>query len=211
MRASLGIIVMLGVLLSPALGAAQIEGKLKLGLDVSALTFTSYDIGGGGSAATEITAGPFPPANFVSVLAGVPASGLDVAYGVSDAIVVGTLVRLGMASDDNGGGSSTTAFAVGLQPHVDYVLLPQHSFRPFVGALVGVNLMGGDERKPFNTGDNGLTFLSVGVHVGGYGFVSDTFTVSPRVAFTYNQGVSDTVKDWKLFAIQLQVEIAGWM
>lgn len=207
MRIVIASIIVAGVLSSASPGSAQIEGKTKLGLGVDMLSFASYDNDLAGPANTVIGVGPFAPSVYQSVI-GVPPIGLDLGYGVSETVVIGALIRLGVSSIDEGAGDSITSTAVGLLAHVDYVLSPQSSFRPFVGALAGVSLLGGDGALGNN---ESLTFANVGLELGGYGFVGNSLSVGPRLLFTYNPGLSNAAENMSVLAVQLQLEIAGWM
>jgi hypothetical protein len=101
------------------------------------------------------------------------------------------------------GRDSTTITRIALMPHVDYVMSPGSAFRPFVGLLGGITHAGGD-------GDS-ATFAGIGISLGGHGFVSETLSMGPRLAFTYMPGIGGDAEDTSVFAVQLLFHLSGWM
>ena len=184
--------------------SAQIAGKLKLGLDSDALSLASYD-NGSGNANSELRVGIAPP-NINGSVIGLPPFGLDVGYGVTNSLVLGAQMRFGYLNVDNGGGSSQSLYAFGLLPHVDFVILPRSAFRPYFGALAGVLVEDGDALV-----NRTLSFASFGAEIGAFGFVGRSFSIGPRLVFTFSQGLSNAVQDTKVFAVQLQLELSGWI
>ena len=174
--------------------AQHIDGKLKLALDTDVLGLA------GSNSTTAFGVGVGSP-SLVGLAPGVPPFGLDVAYGLNDNMVLGAQARLGIASV-----SSNAVYAIGVLPHFDFVVLPHSSFRPYFGALAGI-VTQNDGRF----GGNGDTYANFGAQVGGYGFVSKGFSIGPRLVFMFSQGMINTPTSNRVFSLQLQLEIAGWM
>lgn len=195
--------VVVGLLLSPAIGSAQIADKLKLGLHANAFSYASFNSGGGRDAENDLSIGPFAPGSTANSIIGVPPGGLDIGYGTSESVVIGMLLRLGFSELDTGGfGGSRTVGVIGFMPHVDFVFAQGSSFRPYIGAVGGISHV---------TSGNGATFASVGIEGGGFGFVGESFSLGPRAAFTYSPGVSSSVSELSVIAFELQLELAGWI
>ena len=206
MQIAVILIILVGGLLDASAASAQIASKTKLGLDVNAFTFASYDSGPGSDAITELQFGPFAT-EVLGSTSGLPPAGLELGYGVTDAVLVGALLRLGVSSvDDSGGGSSESIFTIGILPHVDYVMSHGRSFRPYIGMLAGLTTSSGSL-----VNDQSITFASIGAEIGGYGFVGSSLSIGPRLAVTYSPGISDVTTDTKVLAVQFQIEIAGWL
>jgi hypothetical protein len=88
---------------------------------------------------------------------------------------------------------------------VDFVASPTSSFRPFVGALLGITLLDSSDAS------DAVTYATLGLHAGGFGFVGESLSVGPRIAFTCSPGLSSPVEDNSVLAVQLQLELAGWL
>jgi hypothetical protein len=185
--------------------SAQVGGHTKLGLGFNGFTFASYDPSVG-DAATDLSIGPFAPSGLGSFF-GPPPIGLDIGYGASDAVLVGVVTRLGVTKVDSGGSSGSTLIGVGFLPHVDYVMSPHSSFRPYLGVIGGVTMFDGTALSD----DMNATFASIGAQFGGYAFVGSSLSIGPRLVFTYSPGLSSDVEELSVIAVQILIEIAGWL
>ncbi len=209
-------------LANAATSAQSIDGTFKMGVESRLFRFASItaEVQGPYSSGEEtIELVDFGLFSFGSTRAGlfdsllVPAAaiGADLAYGVTDNLLLGSRLMVDHGRFMDGEELSSTQFAI--VPHFDYVFTTNSSFRPFLGAQFGA-------QGSYLSGDGGGMFsylFLMGLSLGGFAFVADNISIDPRISFFYSLGSADMEDvdspdlDSNGFSIALMIGLSGWI
>lgn len=184
------------------------DGRFKLGMETAIFEYSSRetDAGSGASTANDSI-------DEVSFGIATSRSGVELAYGVSDTIVVGARLMFVHRSTETAPGTpdvDTTQF--GFVPHLDYVFPSGDSARVFLGPMVGVMLA--------DVEHNSTQLFLFGGSFGAHIFAARRFSIDPRLSVAYALGKTDVAAvppapdlraDAREIAVSAMLGISAWL
>lgn len=189
------------IVLSASSASAQIDGSLRLHLELPVLGYqsaeTTPDGADEGTSTSRITVGP-----------GQDTLGLGLGYGVSEMIVLGTNLVLQHTSVKPDEGDSIGMTSVQILPYLE-VVFGEGTARPFVGGqlMLQINSTENTDSTLFGLGGLG------GVHI----FLADAFSfdISGRLYYltgsvTIEGPVDDAEADVSELGVLLLIGLSGW-
>jgi len=181
--------------------ATPLGGRARLGLETRALSYESLTL-------KAPSGGPEISTSRAHLGVAASGAGLGAGVGVGESFLMGGRLLLSHTSSDTegGGSASETGFELAATPEF---LFEGSDVRPFLGLEVGYGTASaGSAGTEISSG----TFF-VGPSVGLRGFVSEAFSIDPRVSLLYETG-STTAAGVDLshggFALTLGVAFSGW-
>ncbi len=134
--------------------------------------------------------------------------GIDLGYGVSELVVVGTNFQFSYINIDPEGESSLSGTTVSFVPHVDIVFSQGQSARPFIGLLAGLQFA--SESDGFD--DQSLLSFLFGARTGIHFFVVDAVSITPVASFMYGIGsYEDTEIDVDTILVDVFLGLTAWL
>lgn len=190
--------------------ASSVAGALQLGLVTTVVRYTSasldYDDDGIEVDYSELVWG----------FADNP-TGIEIAYGLSDQVLLGGRLTLGGASDERDQAAlvelETSSFELLIAPKLEYMFDPTATINPFVGALLGVNLRSTDDGL-----EASQTVFVAMARAGLRCFLADGFSLDPALEFSFgvgggSSGPEDAEADYSLVGLRLGLTlgVSGWL
>ena len=152
------------------------DGRFKLGIETALFEYTTTTVDAGGVATTtdnsasEVSFGIVPAR-----------SGLDLGYGLSDSVVLGTrLLLVHNSQEQPGAAASVDATVFGFLPHLDYVFPSRSSTRVFLGPLAGFGIADAQQVSAH--------LFIFGANFGAHIFASKGVSIDPRLVVSYALG-----------------------
>jgi hypothetical protein len=176
---------------SDKVAAQSISHQFKLGLETRVFRFMNVTVEPDNSSFERdwdylefglfSTGGSY--SNALTVFAAPAASlGTDLAYGLSDHLLLGSRVVFDYSHLEDG----DSVWQLDFVPHLDFVFSLGRSFKPFLGAQLGIQTVNASD----GTDESGTIFM-VGASLGAFVFVGRSVSIDPRLSFLYSFGSAD--------------------
>lgn len=196
------LLVLGALMLSASSASAQIDGSLRLHLEVPVLAYVSEtNTPDGADDGTTIS--------YLSIGPGSAGFGMGLGYGLSEMLVLGTNLAVQLTSISPDEGDSTSVTSVQISPYLEAVF-GQSTARPFIGAHLLLQINGSENT---DTTMFGLGALG-GVHV----FLTDSFSFDISGRLYYATGTrtvevapaGDVDTDISEIGVMVMIGVSGW-
>lgn len=190
------------IVLSASSASAQIDGSLRLHLEVPVLAYVS-------ETNTPDGADDGASVSYLSVGPGSSGFGIGLGYGLSEMIVLGTNVAFQLTSISPEEGDSVSVTNAQIQPYLEAVF-GEGTARPFVGAHLSLEIN--------STENTDTTLFGLGALGGVHIFLADSFSfdISGRLSFATGsrtvelEPTGEAETDISQIGVVVLIGLSGW-
>jgi len=195
------LLVLGALMLSASSASAQIDGSLRLHLEVPVLSYVS-------ETTTPDGADDGTTLSYLSIGPGSAGFGMGLGYGLSEMLVLGTNLAVQLTSISPDEGDSTTVTNMQIMPYLEAVF-GEGTARPFIGAHLMLQING--------TENSDTTMFGLGALAGAHIFLTDSFSFDISGRLYYATGTRtvevepiDVDTDISEIGVAVMIGVSGW-